>query len=357
MLPHLAAIREFSDLLITEAKLAARLDHANVVQVHDLGRADGFLYIAMQYVEGFDLAELLRRCAKTKIPLPIQYGLLVVIEVLKALDYAHRREDDDGGCLGIVHRDVSPSNVLISFEGEVKICDFGIAHANDVVDLAPDDAIRGKAGYMSPEHANGMPVDGRADVFALGIVLWELLAGRRLYRAVDGGSTLLDQARAASIPELPVRGLADERVLHSIVRKALRADRDERYPNARAMLDALDDYIGTARLVASPLRFGEWLIDYFGEDIIHQRRARERAIRALETGPVAVVEAVPSEASSERSHVSRRRGPIAALPDLAPESIELPDFGRRHARGQTALVLAAMVGLILLLAYYLLKDG
>src|SRR2546423_3001923 len=184
ILPHLADSREFSDLLITEAKLAARLDHANIVQVHDLGRIDGFLYIAMQYVEGFDLNELLRRCSRSKTGLPVEYALLIITEVLRGLDYAHRKTSDNGVALGIVHRDVSPSNILISFEGEVKLCDFGIAHANDAVasDAYSEDLIKGKAGYMSPEQALGKPLDARADVFAIGIVLWELLAGRKLYK-------------------------------------------------------------------------------------------------------------------------------------------------------------------------------
>src|SRR5882757_7061814 len=147
ILANLAAIPEFSDLLITEAKLAARLNHANVVQVHDLGRENGFLYIAMQYVEGFDLNDLLKRCAKNHVPLPVEYALLIVTETLRGLDYAHRRSDEDGVPLGIVHRDVSPSNVLISLEGEIKLCDFGIAHANDVSSVLPEDVVRGKAGY------------------------------------------------------------------------------------------------------------------------------------------------------------------------------------------------------------------
>jgi serine/threonine protein kinase len=284
ILPHLAESREFSDLLITEAKLAARLDHANVVQVHDLGRTEGFLYIAMQYVEGFDLTELLRRCSRTKTALPVQYALLVIIEALRGLDYAHRRTMEDGRPLGIVHRDVSPSNILISLEGEVKLCDFGIAHANDVVTSAAysDDVIKGKAGYMSPEQARGDPLDARADVFAIGILLFELLAGRRLYKAGEGGMSLLDQARAARIPELASRGLPLEENLFSIVKKALAPSRDDRYASAQALLRDLETYVAESKLVASPLRFGDWLIEKFGDDLVQQRRARERAAHALE---------------------------------------------------------------------------
>src|SRR3984957_20245519 len=188
ILPALAGDPKFSDMLVHEAKLAARLNHANVVQVFDLGRADDRLFIAMEYVEGFDLNDLLRRCSRARVPLPFEMAVHVVREALRGLDYAHRRMDDDGRPLGIVHRDVSPSNLLVSFEGEVKVCDFGIAHANDALSATRtahelDEAIRGKAGYMSPEHARGQPIDARSDVFAAGIVLWELASGRRLYRA------------------------------------------------------------------------------------------------------------------------------------------------------------------------------
>ncbi len=284
ILPHLAASSEFSDLLITEAKLAARLDHANIVQVHDLGRIDGFLFIAMQYVEGFDLAELLRRCTRTKTALPVQYALLIVIETLRGLDYAHRKTTEDGFALGIVHRDVSPSNILISFEGEVKLCDFGIAHANDAVTNSAysEDVIKGKAGYMSPEQAEGQPLDARADVFAIGIVLWELLAGKRLYKASPEAGSLLEQAKAARIPELPSRSLPLEEQLFAVVKKALAPNRDLRYPNARALLAELERYVADSKLIASPIRFGEWLLDRFGNELIHQRRERERAAETLE---------------------------------------------------------------------------
>src|SRR5580704_15951106 len=204
ILPELANHRTFAEMIVHEAKLAARLSHANVVQVFDLGRAGDRLFIAMEYVEGFDLNDLLRRCARSKVPLPWEMSVHVMRESLKGLDYAHRRTDDEGKPLGIVHRDVSPSNLLISFEGEVKVCDFGIARANEVIQEGAarpreqdlDEALKGKAGYMSPEHARGEAVDARADVFAAGIVLWELAAGRRMYKTGEGREPLIAQARS-----------------------------------------------------------------------------------------------------------------------------------------------------------------
>ncbi len=290
ILPELSDNERFASMLVQEAKLAAGLSHANVVQVFDLGREQNVLYIAMEYVEGFDLNELLRRCARSQVPLPIPFALLIVVETLRGLDYAHRRITEHGSPLGLVHRDVSPSNVLISFEGEVKLCDFGIARANDMADLLPEEVIRGKAGYMSPEQARGEGLDARADVFAAGIILWELLAGRKLYRARGDDAGLLEQARAALVPALPMRQLSFEAELHAIASRALAPNRTERYPTAQTMLRELEDYIAQSRLVASPIRFGEWMRQSFGADLMQSRRSRERAAKAMELGPMAVLE-------------------------------------------------------------------
>lgn len=284
--PRLAGKPQFAEMLVTEAKLAGKLRHANVVQIEDLGReqagpGDEALFIAMEYVEGLDLRELLRRAARQKVPMPVEYSLLVVVEALRALSFAHR--------MGVLHRDVSPSNVLVSFEGEVKLCDFGIARANALADEGADDALQGKAGYMSPEHARGETLDERADVFAAGILLWELLSGRKLYRA-EGFQRLLTLAQRADIAPPAELRLPDEGVLQAIVMRALEPRREDRYESAAAMMRDLTAYAASANLVASPLRFGAWLREHFGADLLAARRARERAMRALELGPPVVIE-------------------------------------------------------------------
>jgi serine/threonine protein kinase len=295
--PGLAGDPKFSEMLVHEAKLAARLSHANVATVLDLGREDDRLFIAMEYVEGFDLNDLLGRCSRAKVPLPFELAVHVIGEALRGLDYAHRRKDDDGNPLGIVHRDVSPSNLLLSFDGGVKVCDFGIAHANDTIAVGStahevDEALRGKAGYMSPEHARGEAVDARADVFAAGIILWELIAGRRMYKASDARGSLLEQARRAEVPMLPARNLPEEEALHAVVAKALTPDREARYPSAGAMLRDLDDYVARAKLMTSAPQLGQWLATTFGQEIIARRRSRERAVTALEKGAPLVIEAI-----------------------------------------------------------------
>lgn len=281
ILPAFAHDARFAEMLIHEAKLASRLSHRGIVQVFDLGRtgpAEGdALFIAMEYVEGFDLNALLRRCTEQREGLPAEFALGIVADVLEGLDYAHRRTDEAGQPLGIVHRDVSPSNVLISYEGEVKLCDFGIAHANDLVRDGENEALKGKAGYMSPEHARGEKLDARADVFAAGIILWELLAGRRLYRTKNE-LPLLEQARLAQIPPLPDKGLPNRAALERIVEKALAKDKDERYASAAAFLRDLETYLADSAMLASRLKLGEWIESTFGTDLVERRRASERRL-------------------------------------------------------------------------------
>ncbi len=315
ILPAFADDPRFAEMLIHEAKLAARLSHRRIVQVFELGRENEHLYIAMEYVEGFDLNSLLRQCTVQKIPLPAPHALGIVADVLEGLDYAHRRDDESGKPLCIVHRDVSPSNVLISYEGEVKLCDFGIAAANDLVKEEANEALKGKAGYMSPEHARGESIDARADVFAAGIILWELLAGRRLYRP-KSEVPLVEQARAAEIPALPDKGVPNHAALETIVRRALAKDRDERYPSAGAMLRDLEGYLADSGMLASRLKLGEWIATSFGTGMVETRRASERRLP----------KSTPPPRSSERMRSASSSSPaIATAPEPAVKrAIDIP---------------------------------
>lgn len=299
ILPELSGDAHFARMLVDEAKLVAGLRHANVAQVLDLGREDGRLFIAMEYVEGLDLNQLLRRLSKSKIALPAELALFIVREMLAALDFAHRAKDESGAPLGIVHRDVSPSNVLISFEGEVKLCDFGIAKAIGTPASMPSEhdageqsgarsRVVGKAAYMSPEQARGEELDARADVFAAGIVLYELCAGRRLYRGTE--EEMLALAREGAVPPLPERGLPNQEELQAILDRALAVDPSERFASAAELLRALDDYAVRAKLFASQLRFGAFLSEHFEADVVRLRRDRERAAEALSRGPAVELE-------------------------------------------------------------------
>lgn len=334
--PKLAHDERFVEMLAGEARLAAELRHAAVVQVEDLGREGDSLFIAMEYVEGLDLRELLRCCARQKVKFPVEFSLLIVTEVLRALVYAHR--------MGVIHRDVSPSNVLLSFEGEIKLCDFGIARAHTLCELPASEALQGKAGYMSPEHARGEAVDARSDVFALGILLWELLSGRRMYSVAhaaglskeEARDDLLDLAQRASIPALPERGLPEEEALHAIVMRALAPRREERYPSANAMLRELSAYAARVHLAGSPLRLGAWLRDNFSSDIVTSRRARERAVRALELGPPVVLQPIapPSPPAGEAVIEAPAEAVIEAPAEAA---LEAPAEAMVAAPGEAAI--------------------
>jgi eukaryotic-like serine/threonine-protein kinase len=366
VLPELCDAPRFSELLVAEAKLASGLSHANIVTIEHLGRDNGTLYIAMEYVEGLDLRELLRRCARQKVPLPVEFSLLMVSEILRALDYAHRHPHAGG--VGIIHRDVSPSNVLLSFDGEVKMCDFGIAIAHDAAAEVCADAIEGKAGYMSPEHARGKALDPRSDVFSAGVILWELLSGKRLYRAKRGES-LLDVAARGAIPPLALRGLEREEDLVAIVNRALARRKRDRYSSAAAMLRDLEAYVVRSGQMSSSLRFGAWLTESFAADIVKERRAREKAVEALAAGPVAVLlpirtaTAAPKSAnmmgavSSRKKTDSSSEGGDDMPPSLAATSSDVdtpsPPPPEEASSPRIVFILMAVIVLVGFLVYML----
>jgi serine/threonine protein kinase len=286
ILPELSQDPKVARSLVREAKLVTRLNHRNIVRVLDLGRESGRLYIAMEYVEGYDLNQLLGQLTRRKLPLPAEFALFIVREVLAGLDYAHRAFDQNGSPLGVVHRDVSPSNVLISFEGEVSLCDFGIARAfkreQDAGPKRDPEGSRvqritaaGKTAYMAPEHALGEEVDARSDLFVAGMLLWELCAGRRAYRGNE--QARFKQALQADIPKLADRGLPQQDRLQQILDRALAYDPAMRYQSAREMLADLEYYALSVHLMASQLRFAAFLTHHFAKDIVALRRARELA--------------------------------------------------------------------------------
>jgi serine/threonine protein kinase len=292
ILPELSSDPKIARSLVREAKLVTRLNHRNIVRVFDLGRESNRLYIAMEYVEGYDLNQLLRQLTQRKLALPAEFALFILREVLAGLDYAHRARDQHGAPLAIVHRDVSPSNVLISFEGEVRLCDFGIARAfhreadhwggSPARDREGSRVQRvrtaGKCAYMAPEHARGEEIDARSDLFVAGMLLWELCSGRRLYRGEEEAQ--LEQALLANIPPLADRGLPQQSRLQAILDRALALDPATRYQSAQEMLADLDHYALSTQLMASQLRFASFLTDHLADDIRVLRRTRELAAEA-----------------------------------------------------------------------------
>ena len=229
ILPNLAENEDFIQMFTREARLAALLQHPNIVQIFDYGMIDKAYFIAMEYIEGMDLGEII---SKHKQGLPVDLAVFILSEICKGLDYSHSRKDDGTGePLNIVHRDISPQNMLISCQGEVKISDFGISKARSEPSLTQAGVIKGKLAYLSIEQALGEPVDGRADIYALGLVFYETLTGARVYKFAS------DVEAIRSIPKMEITPLIDTRPqvpkeLNRIVMKCLIKDRDLRYQRA-----------------------------------------------------------------------------------------------------------------------------
>ncbi len=244
ILPHMAASEDFISMFADEAKLAAQLNHPNIIHIYDLGKVENSYYIAMEYVEGRDLRSILKSGAEHGLPLPPELALFIASKLAAALDYAHRRKDFNGHDLSLVHRDVSPQNVLISYEGDIKLCDFGIAKAASKSSQTQAGALKGKLQYMSPEQASGKALDRRSDLFSLGSVLYEMLTGEKLF-AGDSDLTILEQVRnvkasapSAKNPDVPKR--AD-----TIVLKALAKSPEDRYQNASDLQRDLESVLYT----------------------------------------------------------------------------------------------------------------
>jgi serine/threonine-protein kinase len=242
ILPHLAADANFVAMFIDEAKLTAQLTHPKIVQILDFGDVDGQYFTALEYIEGFDALGLLRTAAQKRVHLPHSLAIFIVNEVLEALDYAHNARDMEGKPMQIVHRDISPSNLFISKRGDVKLGDFGIAHAQHRESRTQAGTLKGKYGYMSPEQVVGRPIDARSDLFAVGVVLAELLTGRRLFTAPTDLDVLL-KVRDARLDRLDKYGASLPPALNRIVRRALKKDLAERHPSAAELHDDLADYL------------------------------------------------------------------------------------------------------------------
>jgi serine/threonine protein kinase len=239
ILPHMSDNAEFIGMFIDEAKLAAQLGHPNIVHIYDLGKIGRSYYIAMEYVDGRDLRSILNAGRRRGLPLPLGLALLIASRVASALDYAHRKRDFEGKELGLVHRDVSPQNVLISDEGDVKLCDFGIAKAVSKVGQTQMGALKGKLQYMSPEQAWGKAVDARSDIFSLGAVLFEMLTGERLFSGDSEMSVLesVRQGKTRSPREIDPSIPAD---VDAIVTRALAYQIQDRFQSAAEMSQRLE---------------------------------------------------------------------------------------------------------------------
>jgi serine/threonine-protein kinase len=241
ILPGLLKDERFVRMFLDEARLSLHLTHANIVSVFDIGKSDNTYFIVMEYVEGTNLKSILEYAATAGNKMPVPLTVWVVNEILKGLDYAHNLQDEKTGQpIGIVHRDISPPNILISWNGEVKLTDFGLAKATTQLESTDPGVVKGKFAYLSPEAAHGLDVDHRTDIFAVGILAFEMLTGERLFLGETDYQTV-EKVRAADIPNIRQRNPDVPEELETILLKALAQDPKNRYQHCN---DLADDLLG-----------------------------------------------------------------------------------------------------------------
>jgi tRNA A-37 threonylcarbamoyl transferase component Bud32 len=260
ILPNLAGNENFIRMFTREARLAALLQHPNIVQIFDYGKIESTYFIAMEYIDGKNLKEIL---AAMKQGLPIEHTIFIISRICKGLDYSHiRRDDDSDEPLKIIHRDISPQNMLISYEGEVKISDFGISKAQSEPSLTRAGVIKGKLAYLSPEQSQGDPVDERTDIYALGLVFYEAINGKKVY------SFDTDVEAIRSIPTMEIQPLINTKPgippeLNDIVMKCLAKNKEERYQSASLLYNDLDYFKKKMKIPFDTSDLANFMRDHF----------------------------------------------------------------------------------------------
>ncbi len=331
MLRHLSQSTEFVDMFRDEARLASQLSHPNVVQILELGFADGCYFIAMEYMAGEDFSAVIRRAARNKQYLPIPVAARVVADAAQGLHFAHEMTDEKGQPLGLVHRDVSPSNIFVSYTGQVKVLDFGIARAESRLAQTAAGTVKGKYQYMSPEQAQAEPIDRRSDVYALGVSLYEALVLRRPF-ARDTDLAILkavlanEYARPRAVrPDLP-------EALEDIIVKALAPGVEDRFQSAAQLAAALDGYLTANRTPLATPGLGQFMKSFFGEEraLERQRIPPLSELKGQPPDPVPppmMSPPVPSVASTTPAAAGRPRTPERAA-TLTPPSASAYRPGR-----------------------------
>lgn len=322
ILPEFSQNRRFVDMFIAEAKIAMGLNHPNIVQIYDFGKVAEDYYLAMEYVDGVNVAQLLSACQRSGQPLSIGDAIYIGIELAKGLDYAHRRQDRYGQSLELVHRDISPQNILISIDGTVKIVDFGIAKATSVTDDGPSE-MKGKYSYMSPEQASGGVVDQRSDLFSLGVVLFEMVCGRSLFRQSTPEQTL-SLVKSAVVPDIASLNRNIPGPLEHLLYKALARLPADRYSTARELqldltrvLYSLGELYDGVTTAAHLKRIESFL--YRGETAELSLESEASEARTVATHATHLMSGsggrthIPTETSAAEPRVTRRRKEVVIL--------------------------------------------
>ena len=274
ILPSMNQDQAFIDMLLHEARVAATLSHPNIVQIFDVGQVDGTYFIAMEHIHGEDIRSIVRGMRrKAVMEFPLEHALGIAIGVCAGLAYAHDKRDLEGRPIGIVHRDISPQNVVVTFTGDVKIVDFGIAKSEKATgEDTKDGALKGKVPYMSPEQAAGKDIDPRSDIFAVGVVLFELTTGKRLFKGQNEFETL--KLILESDYPLPSDVRPDyPKQLERVVMKALAKRREDRYQTAREMQADLEAFVREERIAVSAVNLTHWMQMLFADKLAQQNEA------------------------------------------------------------------------------------
>jgi serine/threonine protein kinase len=312
VLPHLSEKTQFIGMFLDEARVSAHLSHSNCVQVFDIGVGDNTYFIVMEYVDGADLKGVIEHRRKHNLTFPVEEACLICVKICEGLAYAHELVDSRGESLNIVHRDMSPPNVLITRHGEVKIVDFGLAKANSQLERSEPGIIKGKFSYLSPEAAKGGVVDARTDIFAVGIILWELLAGRRLFMG-DSDLETVRMVQAARVPSIREINPAVSPELERALLKALTEDPNHRYQRARDFGRALNQLLFTMGRSVSSFEIAE-LVEPIRLEREQKRRAQKRQSIIGTLIDEAMLEFTSIESSGDRKSTGGGGSVVGSLP-------------------------------------------
>jgi len=330
VLPHLAQNQKFMSMFLDEARLGARLNHANIVSVLDIGAGDDTYFIVLEFIDGTNLKKLSDTLRKKNRMMGLKEAIYISIETCRGLGYAHELTDDQGEPLHIVHRDISPPNLLLSRRGEIKVADFGLAKAATQLEKTDPGVVKGKFSYLSPEAASGIEVDARADLFGLGVVLWELLAGRRLFQGNSDYQTV-KLVQQAEVPDLVRLHPEVDKSFQSMLSKILAKNREDRFQSARELGDALVGY-----LFARQLKVTSYDIANLVKDVV----VDDRKVSPSQASPIdqLIQEELLRFTSLEEHNEENRQGskPISPheLGGLTPGSGNLEDPGSWFSHDQ-----------------------
>ena len=340
----------FVDMFVQEARINALLHHPNIVQVFDFGNVGGTYFLAMEYVRGRDVSQMLRRLRERERPCPVGVAAFIAREVAGALAYAHTLAAPDGAAFNIVHRDISPSNIICLRTGGVKLLDFGIAKAlgEPEVEKTGHGVFKGKLSYIAPERIKDLPIDARADLFALGAVLWEMLAGRKLFRGKSDFETLKNVAELEVPPPSSIRPEVPPE-LDRIVARALARDPSERYATAQALADDLDHLLESLR--HQPRSLPDLLHELFGAEL----SSRQIPTTTLTTEMLAACRADSSSASGGAADPT----PLAAQRAPEPDEYSISIGMEAHVRPPSRWLswVAASIGTATLLLLLVARGG